>query len=73
MAILISLTFLLTDVMAGVYAGETIKSLNKLQIIDLFLKNQEHATNTITSFANEIKELNLSLRRLESDVTVSKK
>ena len=73
MAILISLTFLLTDVMAGVYAGETIKSLNKLQIIDLFSKNQEHATNTITSFANEIKELNLSLRRLESDVKVSKK
>lgn len=50
------------------YLEETIKSLNELQIMGLFLKNSEHATNTMMSFADEMKELNSSLKRLESDV-----
>ena len=31
---------------------------------------QEHATNTITSLAVEIKELNSSFKRLESDLII---
>lgn len=50
------------------YLEETIKSLNELQIMGLFLKNSERATNTMMPFADEMKELNSSLKRLESDV-----
>ena len=57
LAIFIIVTFLLTDVMPAVHTGETHKSLSKFQITDLFLKMREHANTTITSSAEQIKEL----------------
>ena len=59
--------------MIVIYTEETLKSLNKAHMIDLFLKMQEHTNNIITSLAEEIKELNSSFKRLESDVLVFKK
>ena len=57
LAIFIIVTFLLTDVMPAVHTVETHKSLSKFQITDLFLKMREHANTTITSSAEQIKEL----------------
>lgn len=73
LAILITVTFRLTGLMIVIYTEETLKSLNKAHMIDLFLKMQEHTNNIITSLAEEIKELNSSFKRLESDVLVFKK
>ena len=58
--------------MAGVYTEETLKTLNKSQLIDLFLKNQEKTDNTIISLAEEIRELNKHFRRMESDIAIVK-
>ena len=58
--------------MAGVYTEETLKTLNKSQLIDLFLKNQEKTDNTINSLAEEIRELNKHFRRMESDIAIVK-
>ena len=44
--------------MAGVYTEETLRALNKNQIIDLFLKTQEQTNTTIASLTAEIKLLN---------------
>ena len=44
--------------MAGVYTEETLRALNKNQIIDLFPKTQEQANTTIASLTAEIKGLN---------------
>ena len=44
--------------MAGVYTEETLRALNKNQIIDLFLKTQEQTNTTIASMTAEIKLLN---------------
>ena len=58
--------------MAGVYTEETLRALNKNQIIDLFLKTQEQANTTIASLTAEIKRLNENFQKLESDVSVVK-
>ena len=58
--------------MAGVYTEETLKTLNKSQLIDLFLKNQEKTDNTIISLAEEIRELNKHFRRMEYDIAIVK-
>ena len=44
--------------MAGVYTEETRITLNKEQIIDLFLKMQEQTNAAIASLTAEIKRLN---------------
>ena len=44
--------------MAGVYTEETLRALNKNQIIVLFPKTQEQANTTIASLTAEIKGLN---------------
>ena len=49
-----------------------MRSLNKNQIIDLFLKTQEQANTTIASLTAEIKRLNENFQKLESDVSVVK-
>ena len=49
--------------MAGVYTDETLKALNKSQIIDLFF---------IASLTAAIKRLNENFQKLESDVSVVK-
>ena len=48
-------------VMARVYTDETLKALNKSQIIDLFF---------IASLTAAIKRLNENFQKLESDVSV---
>ena len=60
------------DVIAGVYTEETLRALNKDQIIDLFLKTHKQANTIITSLAAEIKRLNKNFQKLESDVSVIK-
>ena len=57
---------------AVVYTEETLRALNKNQIIDLFLKTQEQANTTIASLTAEIKRLNENFQKLESDVSVVK-
>ena len=69
----IIVTLLLTDVMTGVYTEDTLKFLAKSQIIDLFLKMQEHTNSTISKLTDEIGNLNANFKRLESDVEVGKK
>ena len=58
--------------MSGVYTEETLRALNKNQIIDLFLKTHEQANTTIASLTAEIKRLNDNFQKLESDVSVVK-
>ena len=59
--------------MTGVYTEDTLKFLNKPQLIDLFLKMQEHTNRTISKLIVEIRHLNAKFKRLESDVDVVKK
>ena len=54
------------------YTEETLRALNKNQIIDLFLKTQEQTNTTIASLTAEIKRLNGNFQKLESDVSVVK-
>ena len=58
--------------MTGVYTEDTSKSLNKPQLIDLFLKMQDQANSTLDSLMEEMKDLNNSFKRLESDVQILK-
>ena len=62
------LTLLLTEVMLGVYTEETFNSLTKPHIIDLFLKTQKHTNSTICKSTDEIGNLNVNFKRLESDI-----
>ena len=59
--------------MTGVYTEDTLKFLNKPQLIDLFLKMQEHTNRAISKLTVEIRHLNAKFKRLESDVDVVKK
>ena len=58
--------------MTAVYNEDTLKALNKTQLIDLFLKMQDQTNSTIDSLVAEIKDLNSSFRRLKSDVQIVK-
>ena len=58
--------------MTGVYTEDTIKSLNKTQLIDLFLKMQDQANSTIDFLMVEMIDLKSSFNRLESDVQTVK-
>ena len=58
--------------MSGLYNEDTLKALNKTQLIDLFLKMQDQANPTIVSLIAEIKDLNSSFERLEWDVQIVK-
>ena len=59
--------------MAGFYTEETLQPLNKKQLIKLFLKTQEQANNTINALTEEIKEIHLSFKKLESEIIVVKR
>ena len=59
--------------MTGVYTEDTLTFFNKPQLIDLFLKMQEHTNRTISKLTVEIRHLNAKFKRLESDVDVVKK
>ena len=59
--------------MTGVYTKDTLKSLTKPQIIDLFLKMQEHTNSAIYKLTDEIRNLNVNFKILESDAEAGKK
>ena len=59
--------------MTGVYIEETLKSLIKPHIIDLFLKIKEHTNTKISKLTDKIRNLYANFKRLESDVEVCKK
>ena len=56
----------------GAYTESTLKALNKTQLTDLFLKMQDQTNSTIASLMAEMKDLNSSFKRLESDVQTVK-
>ena len=58
--------------MTGAYTEDTLKALNKTQLIDLFLKMQDQTNSTIASLMAEMKDLSSSFKRLESDVQIVK-
>ena len=58
--------------MTGVYTEDTLKALNKTQLIDLFLKMQDQTNSTIVSLMAEMKDLSSSFKRPESDVQIVK-
>ena len=58
------------DNMTGVYTEDTLKALNKTQLIDLFLKMQDKTNSTMDSLMAEMKDLNNGFKRLESDVKI---
>ena len=58
--------------MARVCIEETLRGLNKYQIIDLFFKTKEHTNAIIASLTAEIKRLNENFQNLERDVSVVK-
>ena len=58
--------------MTGVYTEDTLKAFNKTHLIDLFLKMQDQTNSTIDSLMAEMKNLNKSCKRLESDVQIVK-
>ena len=51
---------------------DTLKALNKIQLINLFLKMQDQTNFTIDSLMVEMKDLNNILEGLESDVQIAK-
>ena len=51
--------------MSWLYNEETLRALNKNQIIHLFLKTQEQANTTIVLLTAEIKRLNENFQKLE--------
>ena len=59
--------------MTGVYIEETLKSLAKPRIIDLFLKMQKHTNSAISKLTEDIRNFNANFKGLESDVQVCKK
>ena len=56
--------------MSGVYTEDTLKPLNKAQSIDFFVKMQDQTNSTIDSLMAEMKYLNNSLKKLESDAQI---
>ena len=58
--------------MTDVYTEDTLKALNKIQLVNLFLKMQDQTNSTINSLMAEMKNLNNNFKRLESDVQIIK-
>ena len=54
------------------YTEDTLRALNKTQLIELFLKSQERTKGVINSLIEEMKNLNENFKKLESDVAVVK-
>ena len=56
--------------MTAVYNEDTLRTLYKTQLTELFLKSTEHTKWIINS--EKMKNLNENLKKLESDVAVIK-
>ena len=50
---------------------DTLRALNKTQLIELFLKSQEHTKGIINSLIEEIKNLNLIRTFLSSKMLIT--
>ena len=55
------------------FTHQTFNYLTKRHIIDLFLKIQKHTNSTICKLTDEIRNLNVNFKRLESDIQACKK
>ena len=53
--------------LTGGYTEDTVKTLTKPRIIDLFPKIQEHTISTIFKLTNGIRNLNANFNRPELD------
>ena len=58
--------------MTGVYTEDTLKALNKTQLIDLFVEMQDQTNSTIFSSIAGMKDLSSNFKKLESDVQIVK-
>ena len=58
--------------MVAIYTEDALRALKKTQLIELFLKSQEHIKGIINSLTEETKNLNENVKRLEPDVAVAK-
>ena len=56
--------------MTGVYTEDTLKALNKTQLIDLFVEMQDQTNFTIFSLIAGMKDLSSNFKKLESDVQI---
>ena len=58
--------------MTAIYTEDTLQASNKIQLIELLLKSQEHTKEIINSLTEEMKNLNENFIKLKSDVAVIK-
>ena len=58
--------------MTGVYTEDTLKALNKTQLIDLFVEMQDQTNSTIFSLIAGMKDLSSNFKKLELDVQIVK-
>ena len=58
--------------MTGVYTEDTLKALNKTQLIDLFVEMQDQTNSTIFYLIAGMKDLSSNFKKLESDVQIVK-
>ena len=58
--------------MTAIYTEDTLQASNKIQLIELLLKSQEHTEEIINSLTEEMKNLNENFKKLKSDVAVIK-
>ena len=58
--------------MTAIYTEDTLRASNKIQLIELLLKSQEHTKGIINSLTEEMKNLNENFKKLKSDVAVIK-
>ena len=56
--------------MTAIYTEDTMRTLYKTQLTELFLKSTEHIKGIINS--EKMKNLNKNFKKLESDVAVIK-
>ena len=58
--------------MTAIYTEDTLRASNKIQLIELLLKSQEHTKGIINSLTEEMKNLNENFKKLKPDVAVIK-
>ena len=58
--------------MTAIYTEDTLRALNKNQLIELFLKSQEHTKGIVKSLTEEMRNLNENFKKLESDIAIVK-
>ena len=58
--------------MTAIYNEDTLRALNKTQLIELFLKLQKHTKGIINSRTGEMKNIKENFKKVESDIVVVK-